>query len=413
MNGQATSAGGGARLTLLTRMFWPDGFGGVERRTRCTADALTRAGVDVRVLTQTRDGAPARQDRLEPGYEVARFPAPAIGRQWRWRELVQARWWAGVVARHAGPGVLWATEPPAALGAILAGAADRLVYNPPWCAVGMRRVWRAWPEATTLRTRWLLRRVERSVFRRARWVVAASDNVADQLRHAHGDRPGLFVVPHGVELPPTDALDRVAARRRLRIEPDDFAVGVVARVDPLKDIPFLLRAVRFAGPGVGRVVIAGEGPDRPRVERVAAELGLADRLCWAGRLDDPLPAYAAMDAMVLPSIYEAFGNVVLEAMAAGVPVVGRRRCVDPRTPVLVANEELIEDGRTGALVDPRDPADLGRRLAELCGQRSRVQAMGRAAREAASSKSWDRMARQYMQCLGLPTGHREGERIAA
>ncbi len=388
-------------ITLLTRMFWPDAFGGVERRTRRMAEAFTEAGVDVRVITQHKEpAAPMQCDRVDPGYTVTRLAGPGIGWRWRWRDRVVAQWWARAIRQHGGAGWLWATDPLPAAGAILAGAGHRLIFNPPWCTAGLRDVHRCYPGVGLYRTRWWLHHLERKAYRHAAKVVVASGNVLDQFRSAYGDRAALNVVQHGVEQPPQPAVSRAEQRQRFGLPADAFVIGLVARLDPCKDVPFLLKAMRDAGDVAGYLLLAGEGPDRERIEQLAHTWGLGDRLCAVGHQSDPFAAYRASDVVVLPSIYEAFGNVVLEAMAAGVPVIGRRRSIDPHRPVLVANEELIEHGRTGYLVDAHDPADLADRLRLLASDRSRLQRMGLAAQAHVARRSWAHAIDEYLAVLG-------------
>lgn len=171
----------------------------------------------------------------------------------------------------------------------------------------------------------------------------------------------------------------------------------------MKDIPFLLRAMSMAGEAVDRLLIVGEGPQRDDLMGLAKQSGIADRILWTGRLDDPTAAYRAMDVMVLPSIYEPFGNVVLEAMAAGTPVIGRRRSADPSQPVLVANEELIRHGCSGWLVDPHDPMDLVRRLKRLKNEPSRLRQAGQYAHAIADEMTWQRTIEAYMRLMNIRT----------
>jgi glycosyltransferase involved in cell wall biosynthesis len=228
----------------------------------------------------------------------------------------------------------------------------------------------------------------------------SSKNLLAQFEAALGPRESVYVVPLGVETP-TPPTDRPWAREIFGYKPDMFVIGFVGRLDPCKDLGFLFEACAAAQlPPNARLLIVGDGPDRERLERLAIERGVNDRILWAGRLAEPHAAYAAMDLFVLPSVYEAFGNVVLEAMALGVPVIARRRSADPRRPVLVANEELIDHGQSGRLVDAHDPADLAAELRRLSTQPMLLRAMGRQARFRSRDRSWDAAAHAYMTILG-------------
>ena len=362
------------------------------------AEGFTEAGINVRVLTGSEQ-VDHLVDEHEPGYVVDRKRLPEVGRRWRWRDRVVSGWWAKRLKQDRISGQVWATDLYAAAGAIKAGLGDRLIFNPPWCVAGMHSVYEAHPHLTALRCRKGLRRLERLVYRHARWVVGASENVIEQLRAAYGKRDGLHVVPHGVAPVPDDAISRNAARRELGIGLDERVIGLVCRVEPVKNIGFLLRAMALADGAVDRLLVVGDGPQREELTRLARELGVAGRIQWAGRLDDPTPAYRAMDAMVLPSIYEAFGNVILEAMAAGVPVIGRRRSADRSRPVLTANEELIVDGQSGWLIDPHNPVDLAQTLKFLNEQPALVEQAGRHAKARADRFTWDSSIQTYLALL--------------
>jgi glycosyltransferase involved in cell wall biosynthesis len=138
------------------------------------------------------------------------------------------------------------------------------------------------------------------------------------------------------------------ARHSLGREP---VVGSIFRFYPEKDPMLWLRscaAIAARRPDV-RFLLVGEGPMRRRMEAEAARLGLSDRLRLAGELVDPSPALAAMDVFLLASAFEGLPNVVLEAQAAGVPVVAARAG---------GVEEALDAGRTGFLVTERRPEAL-------------------------------------------------------
>jgi glycosyltransferase involved in cell wall biosynthesis len=376
------------------------------------AETFAQAGLNTRVIT-LHQSETVKQDQFQPGYVVKRYPQPAVGWQWRWREWVAARHWASLVRQQPDDGWLWATEPVAALGVVLAGRGDRLVYNPPWCAAMMQQVYRARPEAWTQKTRWLLRRIEAVVYSKARLVVTASENLRQQYFETLGPREGVHVVHHGVDMPNIEDEQGSALRASLGISPRTFLVGSVSRIDPMKDYAFLIRAMAELRDCDAKLIIAGQGPEMPALERLANDLAIADKVHLLGNLPDPLPAYEAMDVMVLPSVYEPFGNVVREAMAAGRAVIGRRRDADPARPVLVANDELIDHGRTGLLVDPHDPSDLAQQLSRLARQPELAREMGRQARHAMAQQGWEVAIEQYLRLLGISDATGDGARRLA
>jgi glycosyltransferase involved in cell wall biosynthesis len=142
------------------------------------------------------------------------------------------------------------------------------------------------------------------------------------------------------------------------MEPGSLVVGVVARLEPEKGHPTLLEAwpqVLFEVPDAYLLVV-GEGSQRETLERQAAELRVAHRVVFTGRRDDVPAVTAALDVAVLPSYREAQGLSVLEAMALSRPVVASNVGGIP---------EMIDDGLTGLLVPPHDPAALADAITRL------------------------------------------------
>lgn len=135
--------------------------------------------------------------------------------------------------------------------------------------------------------------------------------------------------------------------------PRPLVIGTIGRLDPIKDQAALLRAGaaliarRPGGPPL-RLVIAGDGPLRAPLESLACELGIREQVWFAGRRDDVPQLLGALDIFVLPSLNEGISNTILEAMAAGLPVVARR---------VGGNPELIEHGLTGLLCEPPSATD--------------------------------------------------------
>ncbi|WP_141579154.1 glycosyltransferase [Actinomadura sp. WMMA1423] len=171
--------------------------------------------------------------------------------------------------------------------------------------------------ATTRGVRALYRTTERL----GSATVAVSPAVAARLR-AWGVRPGrIVVIPNGVEAAAFafDPARRAATRRRFGIGPDEPVVGGVGRLVPGKRFDLLIDAVARMD-GV-RLLLVGAGPEREALARSARDLGVSDRVVFAGATSDVAGALAAMDVLAAPSVQETFGLGVLEGLAAGLPVL--------------------------------------------------------------------------------------------
>jgi len=392
--------GGAESATILCDRYWPDVYGGLERKMWNLSRALGRYGWRVRVLTENRTGA-AAQETIEPNLVVRRIEPARYGPFWRCISIVRFIWWYRMVRSHVPEGTIWASDPRVAAAVILAGRRRDLVYQPIGCQVAMNRLSRVYPHVDSMRTTAVLRGFDRFAYRYAPRIIFESENAREQFRACYGQRSNVSVVHNGVESPPAGCQGRLLAKRALGLDDRHWVVGFMGRLDPCKDVGFLLRAVSLMEDGHNiRVLVAGDGPDRARLKRMATQFGVDDRVVWAGRCDDPIEAYAAMDVMVLPSVYEVFGNVLQEAMAAGVPVVGRCRDSDPSRPVLVANEELIQQGQTGFIVDPHDPKDMATKLSVLRLFPGARDAMGRRCQAWAVARPWEAVVREYLDVLG-------------
>jgi glycosyltransferase involved in cell wall biosynthesis len=171
------------------------------------------------------------------------------------------------------------------------------------------------------------------------------------------------VIPNAVD---------VDAAPRARLDGDPPRIITVGRLAAPKDALTLVRALAALGSLPFRAVLVGDGPDRPEVDAAVRSLGLADRVALAGSRADVPDLLAAADLFVLSSRSEGAPFSILEAMAAGLPVVASE---------VGGVAELVAQGETGVLVPAGDPAPLADALRALLadrGLRSRLGAAGRA-----------------------------------
>ncbi len=136
-------------------------------------------------------------------------------------------------------------------------------------------------------------------------------------------------------------------------------VVALGRLMAQKNYATLIEAIALLPRFDVRLAIYGEGPEQPALKRFAERLGIAGRIDWCGYVNDPWDAYASGRCFVLSSQNEAFGNVVVEALASGLPVVSTA-CGGPT--------EILDRGRFGALVPISDPAALSAAIARALEQ---------------------------------------------
>jgi len=208
-------------------------------------------------------------------------------------------------------------------------------------------------------------------------IIAISDHVA-RFTIARGVRDTARVrrVYHGLDPDASSSLDRDGLRIRaeLGIGAADFLVGNVGRLAPQKGQRHLVAAMPLVVERVptAHLAIVGAGDLEPRLRDLAREAGVSERVHVLGPRRD-VPAFMhAIDAFAMPSIWEGFGIVLLEAMAAARPIVASRVATIP---------EVVLDGETGLLVPPGDSAALAEALVWLATERDGAAALGRAGRE--------------------------------
>ena len=209
-------------------------------------------------------------------------------------------------------------------------------------------------------------------------IIAISDHVA-HFTIARGVRYPARVrrVYHGLRPPDTVLQEREGRRIRLDelgVSADDFLVGNVGRLAPQKGQRHLIEAMPLLLERVpnAHAAIAGGGELEPYLRELAEELGVMQRVHVLGPRQDVPALMHALDVFAMPSIWEGFGLVLLEAMAAGKPIVASRVATIP---------EVVVDGETGLLVPAGDAAALADALASLAAHPELARHMGEAGRE--------------------------------
>jgi glycosyltransferase involved in cell wall biosynthesis len=236
---------------------------------------------------------------------------------------------------------------------------------------------------------------ERRLLRRLDAVVAVAETQKRHLVEREGlDARNVVVIHNGVDVeryaPRPER--REAARAALGVAPGEVAAGIVASLTPEKGHRVLIdAAARAAGAGVPlRLLIAGDGPERGAIEQAIAASGAGDRVTLLGlRRDLDRDLYPALDVALLASLpaRETLPISLMEAMASGLPVIATR---------VGSIADLVEDGRTGLLVPPDDPAALAAALAALARDPARRAAMGAAGRARVVERfSLPRMVEDY------------------
>jgi len=383
--------------------------GGAETSTMQFAGHLARLGCEVHVVTGS----------YMPSTPDVRIVPVRVGRVFKgWRTGLFAHRAARYV-REAGYDIVHAITPcPAADIYQPRGGTvpEMLARNLAVYATPGRR----WAKhmAQRLRLKYhVLERLERRLLSRRPppIVIAISDYVTDQLRrHYRFDPAFIRKIFNGVD--PDQAgddqrrSDRASVRRQYGLTQADLVLLCVAHNFKLKGVARAIEALRVAvhgeqptHPDRGRLMLVIVGRDNPtRYARLANQLGVNNRVIFAGATDRPLAFFHAADILIHPTYYDPCSRVVLEALAAGLPVITTR---------FNGAAERIEDGRHGYVVDsPDDVTSIAARIRALSDAQHRLNCAHNARAAVAGISMRDHARHAYELYRELAAVARQGER---
>jgi len=243
--------------------------------------------------------------------------------------------------------------------------------------------------------------VEKAVLETAERIVATSPQEKQHMRSLVSAKGNIDIIPCGTDIHKYGSLTREQARAELGIDPETKVVFYVGRFDPRKGIETLVRAVgqsKLRGKADLKLIVGGgsrpghsDGMERDRIESIIAELGMSDFTVFPGRLgDDILPVYySAADVCVVPSHYEPFGLVAIEAMASGTPVVASD---------VGGLQFTVVPEETGLLAPPKNKVAFAAAIDRILSNPTYAKQLGQAARKRVEAKfSWEGVASQLSE----------------
>jgi len=215
---------------------------------------------------------------------------------------------------------------------------------------------------------------KRVLGRRVDRLVTVSQAIAAEWT-GYGVPPGKIEwIPNGVDVERFHPRpEKSELRRTFGLPEGGFLIGSVGRFDPIKNYEVLIEAFARLAPRFPASCLAflGDGPREPNLRMLADTLGVRDRVFWLGRRPDPQNFLPALDIFVLPSKSEGMSNVVLEAMASGLPVIVTDTC---------GAAELVHRGRSGWIVPSADVSALIATITAALNSRNDLTEMGQRAR---------------------------------
>jgi D-inositol-3-phosphate glycosyltransferase len=238
--------------------------------------------------------------------------------------------------------------------------------------------------------------IERRTMAGSDRIVALTAVDRQQIIRHYGELAPIVVIPGGVDLEAFRPQAKSEARERIGIDPNARVVLFVGRIQRLKGVETLLRAIAQVGDLDAQLLVVGgrrgnshESREISRLQHLAAKLGVAQRTRFVGAVEhEDLPTYyAAADVSAMPSSYESFGLVAVESLACGTPVVATR---------VGGLRSIVRDGETGLLVPWRDPELFADRLRCVLSDGALRAQLASRARESVIGYAWDRVAEEHL-----------------
>jgi UDP-glucose:(heptosyl)LPS alpha-1,3-glucosyltransferase len=364
------------RIALLTRRFDSAG-GGTERDLIVTANCLRAAGHEITIFADEIRGATGNWDVHRVG------AGPRLGRA---LSLMRFAWTAAPAARRSGSDLVMSFARCVGADVMRSGGGAHASY------LRAARKWRSALGTTAMRFspyHWVQILVERQAFRSAslKRVIAVSNFVRDDLIREFGLAPEkTMTIYNGVDLdrfrPATDPDERASIRQKFIVPASARVVAFVGNGFARKGLGFLIEAWPLVAGGAFLLVV---GADRQteKFARRARALNVGGRVVFTGPQPNVEAIFHAADAFAMPSLFEPFGNVVMEAMASGLPAM---------TSAFSGVAEVIPSSMRGFRVE--NPDDVGEVALRLGALFDAPASLATDARATAEKFTWTRYAKE-------------------
>ena len=238
--------------------------------------------------------------------------------------------------------------------------------------------------------------MERKSILQSRKTFVFSQNNAESLTRYY--RLGIFefpVIPPGVQINRFTRSKDWGLVKELNIGDETIVLLYVGRLPPEKNVGRLLKEIQKLRKDNVKLLIVGDGSERRRLEKMCGTLGLEKKVIFLGIREDVERFYSIADIFISPSKYEPFGQVILEAMASGLPCVTFKRMLPEYE---VAADEIIEDAVTGYCVNPYEKDEFRKRLIYLIENPEIRKKMGEAGRRVCQKKyTWEGHAKKLLE----------------
>ena len=225
---------------------------------------------------------------------------------------------------------------------------------------------------------WILKKT----LKNADAVISLTDDMKKKIREVC-DRE-IFVIPNGIDLNLFEGLSKKELRKKFGFNESEKIILYVGTLRPVKGITHLIEAVNIVSEKNKRLLLIGHGEERKHLENLVKKLKIENIVTFVGVVPNKkvIEYMVASDVFVLPSLSEGFPNVILEAMASGLPIVASNVGGLP---------EIIKNVENGFLVDPKNPEQIAEKILIILNDEKLRKTISRNNKEEAKKYSWEKV----------------------
>jgi len=366
------------KIAVLVPFFPPKHLAGTEIATYNMAKHLATRGHKVHVITSVDEGL--SKERIEVGFHIHRISRQKV------RFFGVMLFWLRIfwLLKKINPDIVHAQSIGMGMPAFLA----RKLLRKPYVV---------WGRGSEVYLPWLYKKpISKLVMRSASAVIALTEDMKGEIQKICNRE--VSVIPNGIDL---DRFQNLSSRGKgLKVNSAEKLILFVGGLKPTKGIEYLIQAMSSIRQSEtkAKLLLVGQGEEKEGLEHLAKNLDLSNYVRFTGGIPNTeVPEYmAASDVFVLPSLSEGFPNVILEAMASGLPIVATRVGGLP---------EIIKEGNNGFLVEPKNPQQLAEKVLLILKDKELRKRISKNNEEKAKGYSWesivDRLEKVYQTIKGL------------
>jgi 1,2-diacylglycerol 3-alpha-glucosyltransferase len=398
------------KVMLQNHTFFPI-LGGIENYLYHVAKTLKKMGHEPTILCEKHDPRFSSFETYD-GIRIIRHPYYKVPKHLLFRKpTVVSQQLSRFIADHVeGVNLVLSRYPHYCFATISLDLNIPIFYIPPsvyWKQLNQSS-WKLPLKARCFNFAWKksFDHMEKTSIVKSDKTIVLSKNMAESLRRYYGLKGSPYILPPGVDVPKFSGVRDLGLLEELHINQASRIILYVGRLSPEKNVEGLMREFALMRRKDAVLLIVGYGSDRERLEKLRATVEGGERIRFLGPRTDVERFYSIADVFISPSRHEPFGQVILEAMAAGLPCIAFKR-VWPEYEV--AAEEMIANGVNGYCVDPYDRDELRERLLYLIENPDAAKRMGESGRKICEKKfRWDDHVRKLLGFVDQGLNSREG-----